>query len=139
MRGGGPVRGAVLIDGEVIVIVADGQVLSIRRPRQREDVVVARRSEGQLQHRCGRVDHPKDPHHVILVPDGEGGQLLDWPTAAKIPWGLLILFGGGIAIARAFGESGLSAALGGVLSALTTWPLVLMLLMFQRKSSIFKD
>ena len=64
---------------------------------------------------------------LFLIPDGEGGQLLDWPTAAKIPWGLLILFGGGIAIARAFGESGLSAALGGVLSALTTWPLALML------------
>lgn len=64
---------------------------------------------------------------LFLIPDGEGGQLLDWPTAAKIPWGLLILFGGGIAIARAFGESGLSQALGGVLSALTTWPLALML------------
>ncbi|HHH31096.1 MAG TPA: SLC13/DASS family transporter [Polyangiaceae bacterium] len=65
---------------------------------------------------------------LFLIPDGEGGQLLDWPTASKIPWGLLILFGGGIAIARGFGESGLSAALGEVLSALTTWPLLLMLI-----------
>lgn len=31
---------------------------------------------------------------LFLVPDGEGGTLLDWPTARKIPWGLLLLFGG---------------------------------------------
>ena len=35
---------------------------------------------------------------------------LDWETAAKIPWGLLVLFGGGIAIAGAFKTSGLSGA-----------------------------
>jgi len=65
---------------------------------------------------------------MFLVPDGKGSTLLDWPTAAKIPWGLLILFGGGIAIARAFGESGLSQALGQVLSALASWPHLAMLL-----------
>jgi sodium-dependent dicarboxylate transporter 2/3/5 len=65
---------------------------------------------------------------MFLLPDGKGSTLLDWPTAQKIPWGLLLLFGGGIAIARAFGESGLSAALGGALSALASWPLLAMLL-----------
>jgi len=64
---------------------------------------------------------------MFLIPDGEDAQLLDWKTAAKIPWGLLLLFGGGIAIARAFGESGLSQALGSVLAALASWPLLLML------------
>jgi solute carrier family 13 (sodium-dependent dicarboxylate transporter), member 2/3/5 len=65
---------------------------------------------------------------LFLVPSGRGDALLDWPTAAKIPWGLLILFGGGIAIARAFDESGLSQSLGAVLSALATWPVPLMLI-----------
>ncbi len=65
---------------------------------------------------------------LFLVPSGEGDALLDWDTASKIPWGLLLLFGGGIAIARAFGESGLSAALGHALSALASWPLFPMLL-----------
>jgi len=64
---------------------------------------------------------------MFLVPDGEGGQLLDWPTAARIPWGLLVLFGGGIAIARAFGASGLSTLLGDQLSALASWPVVAMI------------
>jgi sodium-dependent dicarboxylate transporter 2/3/5 len=48
--------------------------------------------------------------------------MLDWPTAVRIPWGLLILFGGGIAIARAFEQSGLSVALGGVLGRLASLP-----------------
>lgn len=65
---------------------------------------------------------------MFLIPDGEGSRLLDWQTAAKIPWGLLILFGGGIAIAVAFKESGLSGELGGALSGLTRLPLVVTLL-----------
>jgi sodium-dependent dicarboxylate transporter 2/3/5 len=65
---------------------------------------------------------------MFLVPDGRAGRLLDWESAAKIPWGLLLLFGGGIAIARAFGASGLSTALGAILSALASWPVLLMLL-----------
>jgi solute carrier family 13 (sodium-dependent dicarboxylate transporter), member 2/3/5 len=67
---------------------------------------------------------------LFLIPDGEGqgSGLLDWETAKRIPWGLLLLFGGGIAIARAFGASGLSAALGKSLSALASWPVLGMLL-----------
>ncbi len=65
---------------------------------------------------------------MFLVPDGEGSHLLDWETARKIPWGLLILFGGGIAIARAFDASGLSKLLGAQLTGLTHWPLALTLI-----------
>jgi sodium-dependent dicarboxylate transporter 2/3/5 len=65
---------------------------------------------------------------MFLVPDGEGGELLDWPTAARIPWGLLLLFGGGIAIARAFKDSGLSEAVAGGLGAVTSLPAVWMIL-----------
>ncbi len=65
---------------------------------------------------------------LFLVPSGDGDALLDWPTAARIPWGLLILFGGGIAIARAFDQSGLGAALGAALSGLASWPVPLMLI-----------
>jgi sodium-dependent dicarboxylate transporter 2/3/5 len=61
---------------------------------------------------------------LFLIPSGEGDgeRLLDWPTAAKIPWGVLILFGGGIAIARAFDTSGLSTTLGQLVSVLNHWP-----------------
>lgn len=65
---------------------------------------------------------------MFLIPDGEGDRLLDWPTARKIPWGLLLLFGGGIAIAKAFGASGLSKSMASLLSGLTSWPVWLMIL-----------
>jgi len=66
---------------------------------------------------------------MFALPDGAGGRLLDWETAERIPWGLLLLFGGGIAIARAFDASGLSAAIGDGLVALgvTEWPALLMI------------
>jgi len=45
---------------------------------------------------------------LFLIPNGRGGRLLDWDTAVKIPWGILILFAAGITIAQACMESGLS-------------------------------
>ena len=66
---------------------------------------------------------------MFLVPGGEGEPLLDWETAAEIPWGILLLFGGGIAIARAFQASGLSGALGQLLSGMAAWPIMLTTLM----------
>jgi len=57
---------------------------------------------------------------MFIVPNGKGSTLLTWNTAAKIPWGVLILFGGGIAIATAFGTSGLSAIIGDALGAIAT-------------------
>lgn len=64
---------------------------------------------------------------MFLVPNGKGGRLLDWDTASNIPWGMLILFGGGIAIAKAFISSGLSIALGEALSGLGVLHIVLIL------------
>ncbi len=64
---------------------------------------------------------------MFIVPNGKGGRLLDWDTASSIPWGILILFGGGIAIAKAFMTSGLSMALGAVLSGLGVLHIVLIL------------
>jgi sodium-dependent dicarboxylate transporter 2/3/5 len=60
--------------------------------------------------------------------DGRGGRLLDWETAGKIPWGVLILFAGGITIARGFIETGLSDAVATQLTMLATLPPWLMVL-----------
>jgi sodium-dependent dicarboxylate transporter 2/3/5 len=61
---------------------------------------------------------------MFLVPNGKGDRLLDWESAGQIPWGMLILFGGGIALAKAFVVSGLSSALGELLSGIAGWPIV---------------
>lgn len=48
----------------------------------------------------------------------QGDHLLDWSTAVKLPWGILLLFGGGLAIAAGFTQSGLSEWVGGQLIGL---------------------
>ncbi len=65
---------------------------------------------------------------MFVISDGKGGRLLDWDSVSTIPWGVLILFAGGIAIAKAFEITGLSVAIGNQLSGLTDiHPLLLML------------
>ncbi|MEM9658293.1 MAG: SLC13 family permease, partial [Planctomycetota bacterium] len=59
---------------------------------------------------------------MFLIPDGRGEKLLDWDSAVRIPWGILILFGSGIAIAKAFDASGLSDELGSALHGLAQLP-----------------
>ncbi len=56
---------------------------------------------------------------MFLIPNGRGGKLLDWDTAVRVPWGILILFAGGIAVAQAFVETGLSKAIGEQLAILS--------------------
>lgn len=46
-----------------------------------------------------------------------GGRLLVWEDARKVPWGILLLFGGGLALAKGFAVSGLSAWIGGQLES----------------------
>lgn len=51
---------------------------------------------------------------LFLVPSGTapGGRLLRWEDAARVPWGVLLLFGGGLSLATAVSESGLAVWLG---------------------------
>lgn len=67
---------------------------------------------------------------MFLTPTGKvaGEKLLDWNTANDIPWGMLLLFAGGICIAKAFDSSGLSVAMGEALSDLSHLPLILLIL-----------
>lgn len=47
---------------------------------------------------------------MFVLPGGasRGVRLLDWETALKLPWGVLLLFGGGLALSSQFSDSGLS-------------------------------
>jgi sodium-dependent dicarboxylate transporter 2/3/5 len=57
---------------------------------------------------------------LFLIPaDLKRGEfLLDWATAVRIPWDVIVLFGGGFALASAFSGSGLTAWLGAELTVL---------------------
>lgn len=65
---------------------------------------------------------------MFITPNGKGERLLNWSTAKDIPWGMLLLFAGGIAIAKGFSASGLSTLLGDWLSSFTELPPLLMML-----------
>ena len=54
------------------------------------------------------------------------GRLMDWKTASKLHWGIVILFGGGFALAEGFSESGLSSWLGEQLTGLSGFSPVLL-------------
>ncbi len=47
---------------------------------------------------------------LFLIPskNKKGQKLLTWEEAVKIPWGIIILFGGGMALAKGFTETGLA-------------------------------
>ena len=57
-----------------------------------------------------------------------GIRAMDWATARKLPWGVLMLFGGGLTLAAAVEANGVSAFLGYSTRGLAVLPPVLLLL-----------
>ncbi len=55
--------------------------------------------------------------------------LLSWDDALKIPWGLMLLFGGGLALAKAFGDTGLSRWIGASIQDWSSLPDIVLVLM----------
>jgi sodium-dependent dicarboxylate transporter 2/3/5 len=68
---------------------------------------------------------------LFLIParedDGSVTFLLDWETAVNIPWGIILLFGGGLSIAAGFEETGLAEWIGGLLGGLQGVSIVLVM------------
>jgi sodium-dependent dicarboxylate transporter 2/3/5 len=57
---------------------------------------------------------------LFLVPDGSGGTLLDRQDLKALPWDILLLFGGGLALADAMTGTGLAAWLGTLVGDVAT-------------------
>lgn len=57
---------------------------------------------------------------LFLIPSGRvpGERLLDWPSAVKLPWGVLVLLGGGFALADATRATGLAEWIGSGLGSI---------------------
>ncbi len=67
---------------------------------------------------------------MCVVPAQKGSlePLLTWRQAVDIPWGMLMLFAGGIVVAKAFQESGTAQMLGDMLQGIESWhPFLLVL------------
>ena len=65
---------------------------------------------------------------LFILPNRDNtGRLMDWDTAKNLPWGIVLLFGGGLAIAKAFQVSGLAQWFGENLSLLDALPYIVVL------------
>jgi sodium-dependent dicarboxylate transporter 2/3/5 len=66
---------------------------------------------------------------LFLLPsrNKKGTRILDWESAVKLPWGILLLFGGGLALAHGFTSSGLAILIGTQISLIENLPLILLL------------
>lgn len=64
---------------------------------------------------------------MLIAPSGRGGAILKWADLRDLPWGVLILFGGGMSLADAISTSGLAAWLGQIMQALSVLPLILII------------
>ncbi|MEM7104020.1 MAG: DASS family sodium-coupled anion symporter [Bacteroidota bacterium] len=67
---------------------------------------------------------------LFLLPSKSqrGAKLIDWESAVKLPWGIIILFGGGLALAEGFKASGLAEWIGSQMTLLQGVSLIVLLL-----------
>ncbi len=68
---------------------------------------------------------------MFVIPSGfqKGKFLLEWKYAENLPWGVLLLFGGGLSLAAAISQTGLSDWIGNELILIQTWPLIFVVAM----------
>lgn len=66
---------------------------------------------------------------VLPAGDGSGEALLDWETARDLPWGVLLLFGGGLSLASAVRETGLAEWIGELVAGAGALPAPLLFLL----------
>ena len=62
---------------------------------------------------------------LFVIPDGTGRAILNWEEANRAPWGVIMMFGGGLALAAGIGASGLALWLGVALKPLGAVPPIL--------------
>lgn len=67
---------------------------------------------------------------LFVLPSKEKkSTLLNWKDTFQLPWGIIILFGGGMALAKAFETSGLAVWLGGLMTTFGGLPLFVLILL----------
>lgn len=72
---------------------------------------------------------------LFLIPSTQPGPtwesrfLITWQDAKRLPWGILVLFGGGLSLAASISTTGLAAWLGSLISGVSNWPVILIILL----------
>ena len=64
---------------------------------------------------------------VFITRSSQGSGLIEWSITTKLPWGILILFGGGLSMANAIMSSGLGKWIGGLIPDISAVLLILLI------------
>jgi len=67
--------------------------------------------------------------HLVPAGDSRSSPLMDWKHTQNLPWGVLLLFGGGLALAGLMSSSGLAEALATGLEGAGSWPVPLFIVL----------
>lgn len=111
-----PERRLMWLFGAVILAWVSGSLLWYRWwPNCTDTVVAVAGAIGLFLMPAGKPESPTAP-------------LLDWKTAVGIPWGVILFFGGGLALAKCFDLSGLAQWMGQQMQGFGTLPYALVLL-----------
>ena len=66
---------------------------------------------------------------LFIIPSSDrNGELLSWEQSSKLPWGLLLLFGGGLSLGVQINDTGLGLWIGQSLVSLKTVPLIILVM-----------
>ncbi len=65
----------------------------------------------------------------ILPANNQGDRLIDWGVTKKLPWDVLLLFGGGLALSVQFSKTGLSLWIGHLVSSFSHLPILFIIFM----------
>lgn len=76
---------------------------------------------------------------LFAIPANKEKRLLDWKQASQVPWGVVMIVGGGYAIAAGFESTGLADWLGGQLSFVSSFPFFVVLILVGGFVMIFTE
>lgn len=135
-----PVSADAIVGGRAIIGKRLGEMGSMKTPERRIAYVFALVAVGWMTRPllAGFVPGLSDAGiamigaiALFLIPSGEerGGFLLRWEATRDVPWGMLILFGGGLSLASAINATGLAHWIGLSLGAASAWPILLLLVL----------
>ncbi len=65
---------------------------------------------------------------LFILPASGGKKLLDWSDCVKLPWDIILLFGGGLALAKGFSETGLASWIASQLTQMQGLSLIVLIL-----------
>ena len=78
---------------------------------------------------------------LFLIPVDAGKRVfvMDWKSAEKLPWGVLILFGGGLSLASAVEHNQVAEFLGSQARAFASWPALLIVVLVTAATALLTE